>query len=366
MAVPRWLPSFGARRSIGVAFPSSLGFEAVSLHYGAVTAVENISLAIQPAEVIGLLGQSGCGKTSLLRLAAGIEQPTGGRILLDGREVSGLAFVPPEKRGIGLMFQDYALFPHMSVKQNVLFGLRGLSRAEAEAAALRALARVGLEAHADTPPGLLSGGEQQRVALARSVAPRPGILLMDEPFSNLDRRLRDTVREDTIAILRETGATTIIVTHDPEEAMRVADRIVLMHKGRVLQEGTPRDLYETPKTLFAARFFCDFNELEAIVHNSRVETPLGTFTAGHLAEGARALVAIRPQALTLRPSGCALTGRLIRRRFLGEVEVIEVVVQGLDKPLVGRIRSTLNASEGTDVGVEVSPTDVLVFAAGTD
>jgi len=273
------------------------------------------------------------------------------------------AFVPPEERGIGLMFQDYALFPHLSVLQNVTFGLRDLSSADAEAAARRALARVGLERAADDYPHTLSGGEQQRVALARSIAPRPGVLLMDEPFSNLDRRMRDAIRDETVAILRETGATTIVVTHDPEEAMRIADRIILMRSGMIVQHGRAEELYHRPVDLFAARFFCDFNELEATIEAGRVTTPLGVFPAPNLAEGTQAVLCVRPQAIRLRPAGSCLPGRILSRRFLGEVDLIHVAVQGLERPLQARLRSAGPVEPGQDVGVDVDPQEVLVFAA---
>jgi iron(III) transport system ATP-binding protein len=354
----------GARRSIGVAFPSSLTFENISLSFGDLAVLRDVSLHMEPGEVVCLLGQSGCGKTTLLRIAAGIELPDQGRVLLNGKEVTGPSvFLAPEKRGVGMMFQDYALFPHMSVKENVLFGLRGLSKTDADGAAMRALTRVGMENYAATSPSFLSGGEQQRVALARSIAPRPGILLMDEPFSNLDRRLRDSVRDDTIAILRETGATAIVVTHDPEEAMRIADRIVLMKDGSIVQHGPSASMYKNPVDIFAARFFCDFNEIEAKVVRGHVETPIGTFKAPDFVDGASVVVAVRPQGLSLRPPGCSLPGRLLSSHFLGEVESIEVAVAGLDKPLQGRIRGGYQAGEGDDVGVEIDATEVLVFAA---
>src|SRR5918997_2800248 len=196
------LPKWGQRGTTGAAIPAEIAFEAVSQDYGSVRALDRGTLTIKPGELLCLLGHSGCGKTTLLRVAAGVETPTEGRVLLDGREVSGPgAFEPPEKRGIGLMFQDYALFPHLTNLRNVMFGLKDLPVREAEAAARRALARVGLERQAGDHPHTLSGGEQQRVALARSIAPRPGVLLMDEPFSNLDRRMRDAIRDETVAIL---------------------------------------------------------------------------------------------------------------------------------------------------------------------
>ena len=182
--------------------------------------------------------------------------------MIDDQEVAGPdRFVPPEKRDVGLMFQDFALFPHLSILDNVAFGLKSLTRGEAKAEALAALARVGLEHYADDYPHILSGGEQQRVALARAIAPRPSVLLMDEPFSGLDVRLRESMQEETLAILHETRATSIVVTHDPEEAMRLGDRIAVMREGRLVQIGKALDLYREPKDILAARTFSELNEI---------------------------------------------------------------------------------------------------------
>jgi iron(III) transport system ATP-binding protein len=352
------LPRFGQRGTAGASIPAELAFDNVVQTYGGVRALDGVTLAIAPGELVCLLGHSGCGKTTLLRIAAGVEQPAGGRVLLDGRMVSGDGvFLPPERRGVGLMFQDYALFPHLSILENVTFGLRGLPAADAEIAARRALSRVGLERYAADYPHMLSGGEQQRVALARSIAPRPGVLLMDEPFSNLDRRLRDSVRDETVAILRETGATTIVVTHDPEEAMRIADRIVLMRAGSVVQEGPAEDLYRRPVDLFAARFFCDFNEVEGVCRNGRVSTAPG------IEENAPVMVCLRPQGVRLRAPGFCIPGRVVSRRFLGEVDLVHVAVQGLDRPIQARTRESFRPAEGDDVGIDVDSNEVLVFAA---
>ena len=362
----RWrFPHWGQRGTAGAAIPAELAFEDVVQTYGALRALDGVSLTIAPGELVCLLGHSGCGKTTLLRIAAGVENPAAGRVLLDGLEVSGTkTFLPPERRGVGLMFQDYALFPHLTILDNVAFGLRGLAARDVEASARRALSRVGLERYAGDFPHTLSGGEQQRVALARSIAPRPGVLLMDEPFSNLDRRMRDAIRDETVAILRETGATTIVVTHDPEEAMRIADRIVLMRQGRIVQEGPAETLYREPVDIFAARFFCDFNEVEGVCRNGRVSTPVGAFPAPHVPEGEAAVVCIRPQGVRLTPPGFCLPGRVEARRFLGEVDLVHVAVQGLDRPLQARTRAAFRPVDGQDVGLDLDPNEVLVFAAG--
>ncbi len=357
------LPRWGQRGTAGASIPAQLSFENIVQTYGEQNVLDGVSLSVEPGELVCLLGHSGCGKTTLLRIAAGVEAPTSGRVLMDGLEVSGpRAFIEPERRGIGLMFQDYALFPHMTILQNVMFGLKDLSTREGDIAAHRALSRVGLDHYADEFPHTLSGGEQQRVALARSIAPRPGVLLMDEPFSNLDRRMRDAIRDETVAILRETGATTIVVTHDPEEAMRIADRIVLMRSGIVIQQGLSEEIYRNPANLFAARFFCDFNEIKGEVRDGRASCPVGIFPAPHLSDGP-AVICVRPQGLRLKPAGFCLPGRVMSRRFLGEVDLVYIDVEGVDRPLQARVHDPAGVKEGQDIGIEIDPKDVLVFAA---
>ena len=224
-----------------------LTFEGVSRRYGDSYALKDFSLDVAPGEVVCLLGPSGCGKSTLLRVAAGLERPSEGRILINGQEVSGpKAFVPPEKRGVGLMFQDFALFPHLTIVDNVAFGLKALPKADAVREALNMLVRVGLEDYAEAYPHILSGGQQQRVALARAIVPRPSVMLMDEPFSGLDVQLREAMQEETLTLLRETRATSMIVTHHPEEALRLGDRIAVMRKGRIVQVGKAEELYNNP------------------------------------------------------------------------------------------------------------------------
>jgi iron(III) transport system ATP-binding protein len=342
--------------------PASLALRGIGKLFGQREVLADVTLDVKAAEVICLLGPSGCGKTTLLRLIAGMETLDAGALLMDGREMATPTYaVPPEKRGIGLVFQDYALFPQMTVMDNVAFGLAGLPKMEQRAAAGTALASVGLTALSGAYPYMLSGGEQQRVALARAIVPRPRVLLMDEPFSNLDRRMRDAVREDTVALLRETGATCIMVTHDPEEAMRIADRIVLMREGRIVQEGPPEQLYRQPVDLAAARFFCDLNELDCIVRGGEADTPFGCAPAPGVADGTAALC-LRPQALRLLPAGQGLPGRVRASRFLGEMHLVELDVQGVDRPLRARVRERPPEGRRREVGVAVDFAEVLVFA----
>ncbi|MFQ5627033.1 MAG: ABC transporter ATP-binding protein, partial [Methyloligellaceae bacterium] len=258
----RW----GSRGSAAATIAARLAFDKVARRYGSVHALRGVSLDIAPGEIVCLLGPSGCGKTTLLRLTAGLERPTGGRILINDVVVgSREVHVPPEQRGVGLMFQDFALFPHLTLLENAAFGLKALEREDARKVANSALERVGLAKYADEYPHILSGGEQQRVALARAIVPRPGVLMMDEPFSGLDTRLRDEMREETLTILRETSATCIIVTHSSEEAMQMGNRISLMRDGLLVQTGTAEEIYHAPADIHAARMFSDLNEFPAIV-----------------------------------------------------------------------------------------------------
>lgn len=222
---------WGTRGTTGVSFAATLEFDAVDVRLGGRAVLSQFSLTLRPGEIVCLLGESGSGKSTALRVAAGIQPVSAGVVRINGEIVSAPGMtVPADRRGIGLMFQDFALFPHLTVLHNVLFGLRKLGRSAALAQARAALRRVGLGDREADYPHMLSGGQQQRLALARSVAPRPGVLLLDEPFSSLDARLRETVREETLAVLRETNVTSLIVTHDPEEAMVLGDRVALLRQ----------------------------------------------------------------------------------------------------------------------------------------
>jgi iron(III) transport system ATP-binding protein len=356
--------SWGPKGTVGATFAARLAFENVSLSFGNVEAVRDVSFELPPGEVVCLLGPSGCGKTTLLRIAAGIEKPQSGRVLLGGEEVAGPhGFVPPERRGVGLMFQDFALFPHMTNVENVAYGLKGLKRQAALAEARIALRRVGLIEYADTYPGALSGGEQQRVALARAIVPRPRVILMDEPFSGLDQRLREGVRRGTLELLKETRASALIVTHDPVEAMEMADRVLLMRQGRLIQQGTSRELYHQPIDAAAARLFSHFNELETGVRNGLIETPFGQLSARGLSDGSAAVVMIRPQGLLpLRAGQPGAVARVLDVRFLGDELQLTLLFEEIEKTFLARVPAAAGISAGETVRFIVDPAHVFVFA----
>jgi len=340
-----------------------VALERITVRYPGLTAIDDVSLSVQEGEILGLLGPSGSGKSTLLRVVAGTEQPTRGRVLLDGVEVAGSGtFVEPEDRRVGMVFQDYALFPHLTVSGNVAFGLRGRPASEIAGVVRGLLDRLGLTRYATSYPHVLSGGERQRVALARAMAPNPRVLLMDEPFSSLDGRLRDEVRDRAMAFLREAATTTIVVTHDPDEAMRIADRIGLLQGGRLVQCGRPGDLYARPASLFAARVFSDVNEIHATCRGGRVDTPFGSFAAPQLPERASAIVCIRPEHLRLSARAGGVSARVLHTTLLGEVEQIALTVDGHAAPIALRAFGRAKVSPGDVVQVAVNPDEVLVFA----
>ena len=356
------VPAHGGRAAGTIA--ARLTFEGVERRYGASLALAGLSLDIAPAEVVCLLGPSGCGKTTLLRVAAGIERPTGGRVLINDQEVAGPdRFVAPEKRNVGLMFQDFALFPHLTILANVAFGLRSLPREDARREALAVLARVGLERYANDYPHILSGGEQQRVALARAIVPRPAVMLMDEPFSGLDVQLRERLQEETIGLLRETRATCLIVTHAPAEAIRLGDRIAVMRAGRLIQAGKAEALYRNPADLFVARLFSEINEIPLSVEGGALRTPIGTFAVPGLDEGDAAILCIRRRSIRVGPAGKGLPGRVLQARFQGDLAVLEIAAQGFERPLQTLVRESEVPESGREVGLTVDPESVLVFPA---
>ena len=340
-----------------------LSLDAVSFRYGPILAVDGVSLEVAEGEIVCLLGPSGSGKSTLLRLIAGIERPWSGRVLLDGVAVAGRGtFVEPEERRVGMVFQDYALFPHLTVAANVAFGIRRQRKADVDSRVAVMLDRVGLRQYADSYPHMLSGGERQRVALARALLPGPRVLLMDEAFSSLDSRLRDRIRQDTLKLLRETRTTAVLVTHDPGEAMRLADRIALLHEGRLVECAPPEDLYSKPATLAAARFISNVNELRGVCRDGYVLTPLGCFTAPHLADQTEACVCIRPHSVRVAPRGDGVPGRVVSTSFLGEVNHVAVAVNGLAAPLTIRTPGRTRLSPDDTVYLAVDPEDVQVVA----
>lgn len=303
--------------------------------YDGRVVVDDVSLEVQPGQVTCLLGPSGCGKSTTLRMIAGVEMQDSGEIWVDGNLVCDTVFrIPPERRNIGLMFQDFALFPHLRVGENVAFGLSG-DKAAKDKRIGELLERVGLAGYAAKFPHELSGGEQQRVALARALAPRPRIMLMDEPFSGLDNRLRDGIRDETLEVLREADTAVLLVTHEPEEAMRMADNIALMRHGRIVQQGAPYNIFNAPADRDAVAFFSDVNVVRAEVSGALAQTPFGQFLAPGIADGQSVDIVVRPQHVKIDfdrngvgPSptisdGTAVRGVVERARFMGSESLVE-------------------------------------------
>jgi iron(III) transport system ATP-binding protein len=288
----------------------------VSKSFGATRAVRDVTLEVERGELLAVLGPSGCGKTTLLRLIAGFETPDAGSVNVGDEVVAGPGvLVPPEKRRVGMVFQDYALFPHLTVEANVAFGLLRRSRDERDGLTRRTLELVGLQHKAGSHPQELSGGERQRVALARALAPEPELVLLDEPFSSLDATLRAGLRREVELILREADATALLVTHDQEEALSLADRLAVMREGSIVQVGAPEEVYGRPASRWAAQFVGEVNVLAGVARGGDVETELGRFDLRAPADGT-VHVAVRPEQLELsaRHDGNA---EVVAREFRG-------------------------------------------------
>ncbi|NQV82368.1 MAG: ABC transporter ATP-binding protein [Rhodospirillales bacterium] len=322
---------------------------------------------IPAGEVVCLLGPSGSGKTTLLRLAAGLEQLQRGTIAIDDEIVADPnTHVPPEHRGIGLMFQDYALFPHLNVIDNVTFGLLGQPRDTARRRAMDMLDQVGMAQHASRHPHTLSGGQQQRVALARALAPEPRVLLLDEPFSGLDSNMRGQIREETLSVLKASGVATVMVTHDPEEAMFMADRIkILGDNGKVLQAGRPHEIYYHPRHEFVAKLFGMMNSFRGIVAGGHVEIPLGRISAEGLDEGVAVEVLVRPEGVILESGGA--TGapvEIISTHLLGHDNIVRVRLDGtngLGQELIVRIHHTFEPELSQRITASLDPEYAFIF-----
>ncbi len=321
------------RARSGKSDAGALALNGVTRRFGDFTAVDNLSVEVGPGELLAIVGASGSGKTTSLRIAAGYEAPDSGTVTLGGEDITR---VPPERRGFGMVFQHYALFPHMPVEQNVAFGLeaRGVSKSERLAKARAALASVGLEGAGDRAIQSLSGGEQQRVALARALVIEPRALLLDEPLSNLDPTLRQAMRDDLRAMLRRVGVPALFVTHDQEDAFAIADRIALLQKGKLLQCGTPAELYHEPISREVATFIGRGAVVHAVDRGSSALVTIGSVTRElsvsrpeeSPARLDNAYVVMRPDTLQIsrERGGSAWRGRVINRRFAGGLVVYRV------------------------------------------
>ncbi len=336
---------------------STVSLQGVRRSYDKTLALHDVTLTAPEGQVVALLGPSGSGKSTILRLIAGLESVEAGEIRINGELVSAPgSTLATEQRRVGMVFQDYSLFPHLNAAANVAFGLDKLGRAERDEAALRWLDRVGLKHRASAYPHELSGGEQQRIALARALAPQPRAILLDEPFSGLDAVLRAELRDATLATLAETRTTTIFVTHDAEDALQAADRLVILKAGRVLQEAAPREAYDRPASLDAAAALGPVNIYKGEITNGALQTPFGDINAAHLTNGTSAQAAVRAEALTLTPNGST---RVISVRPHGAHDLVKIESQGVTWRALVPARMPL----GDAVSVTIQPAGAFVFSA---
>jgi iron(III) transport system ATP-binding protein len=335
---------------------SMIHAERVSKRFGTTPAVVDTSLCADRGDVVALLGPSGCGKTTLLRLIAGFEAPDAGVVAVAGRQVAGGGtWVPPEKRRVVMMFQDYALFPHLTVAENIGFGV---DRARRRVRVGEVVSYAGLDGLEHRYPHELSGGQQQRVALARALAPEPELVLLDEPWSNVDPSLRASLRNEIVGLLRALDVTVLLVTHDREEAFSIADRIALMRDGTVVQEGSPETLYLSPASRWAAEFVGAGNFVPGLVRDGLVDTPLGVFPANG-ASGARSVeVLVRPELVELLPDPAG-GAEVVAREFRGHDVFYRVRLDGLE--LLAHRPSTEAVPLGSRVRVKLHDRYAAVF-----
>ncbi len=339
-----------------------ISIEGVSKRFGDVVALDGVSIDIADNEFFSLLGPSGCGKTTLLRILAGFDDPDTGVVSLDGVDLVGTR---PYKRPVNMMFQSYALFPHMTVRGNVAFGLEEerLPKGEIAERVGEALTKVGLDMMGERKPHQLSGGQRQRVALARAVVKRPKVLLLDEPLGALDRKIRAEMQLELKRLQHEVGITFVVVTHDQEEAMSMADRVAVMHDGRVLQIASPVELYERPATHFVADFIGEMNFLCGSFETGRFVVPgVGSFRHPSPAPGARWL-GIRPEKLSIGADGDnQLEGSVIDVSFYGALTRCVVAVPGLDQPVRVNVSGPLQLRVGTVVALSWNAADAVALA----
>ncbi|MFC4543814.1 ABC transporter ATP-binding protein [Halosolutus amylolyticus] len=311
-----------------------LELDDVAKQYGSEAVISDLSLTVRDGEILTLLGPSGCGKTTTLRLIAGLEEPNAGRIRLQNDSVAGNGrFVPPEDRGVGVVFQEFALFPHLTARENVAFGLQDWDESARDARVDDLLDLVGLADHGENYPDELSGGQQQRIALARSLAPEPEMLLLDEPFSNLDVDLRVEMREEVRRIIKEAGVTAISVTHDQEEALSISDRVAVMNEGRIEQVDTPEQVFQQPESRFVAGFLGHASFLSGAVQGDHVDTALGRVLRDNVNglaqeyDGTDIDLLVRPDDVTAFPAdetGEEADGTVVYRRYLGPTVLYRV------------------------------------------
>ncbi len=350
---------------------AKLEMENISHAYATKVVIEDLSLTVGSGEIACLLGPSGCGKTTLLRLVAGLTSLQSGRISLDGNVVAEPARgieAPPEKRNVGFMFQDYALFPHLDIFHNITFGVSRPSP-EKLAEIQRAMIQMDIVELTNAYPHTLSGGQQQRVALLRALAPAPRLLLLDEPFSGLDINLRTQVREDMLGLIKQTGVTTLMVTHDPQEAMYMADYILFMREGRVEQSGSPREMYQFPATEFAARFIGQTNILQGIILSPSYDEvmttigPVPCLSMRDLEFGTDAFISIRPESFEIDPDG-PFRARICSIRYVGQSMLLEVEMMeeiGRGHRLKMRVHPNLRVDVGEEVRFRITPDFVTVI-----
>ncbi len=339
-----------------------IAIESVSKRFGDVVALDDVSLEIAGNEFFSLLGPSGCGKTTLLRILAGFEEPDTGRVVLDGDDLHG---VKPYRRPVNMMFQSYALFPHMTVRRNVAFGLEEerLAAAHIRERVDEALAKVGLEAMGERRPHQLSGGQRQRVALARAVVKRPKVLLLDEPLGALDRKIRAEMQLELKRLQHEVGITFVVVTHDQEEAMSMADRIAVMNEGDVLQVASPVELYERPATHFVADFIGEMNFLPGTVSDGAFEVSgVGRFALADR-DGAGEWLGIRPEKLVIGGHTVnRFDGSVVDVSFYGALTHCLVQVPGLDQPIRVNVSGPLLLPVGATVTVGWNPAEAILLS----
>jgi iron(III) transport system ATP-binding protein len=354
--------------------PAAVALEGIAKKFGPFVALHDISLSVAPGEFMCFLGPSGCGKTTLLRIIAGLERQNLGVVRMAGRDVSGL---PPRERNYGIVFQSYALFPNLTVARNIAYGLetRRAARPAIERRVDELLALVGLAHHKWKYPAQLSGGEQQRVALARALAPSPSLLLLDEPLSALDARVRQSLRHEIRSLQRRLGITTIMVTHDQEEALAMADRIVVMNHGGVEQVGVPTEVYTRPRSPFVARFVGQMNFLSAVAAATPGRVDVDGVEMRHsvpatFAPGTPLTVAVRPEEILVGPPAAAAENAVLTRiraaQFLGPFTRLSLVLPGetgqaVDCDVAAHAWASLGVGEGAEVPLAFQPEALRVF-----